>query len=296
MADKLIIGLTGRKRCGKDTLADILNKMLNEAGEKSYVIHFSMPLKQAAKKYIDKDIWAKYLDSFILNKAYEHGIEIDDDETFSQTVTEIFDGNGVAGDVRDEKFVMFKDNSMVHADAFGASHNRECLLKVMSGLMANYCHSDSELPNSFDAPILVKVIDDWMASEDYNNNPGVSIRDIEVILGTYMRAWISPDFWVNACRRACNNIDADTIIIKDVRMDNEASMVMEMGGKVFDIVREGMAKQSDSAHITEAGVSKSLVHAVIQNVNGDPNAGASEIYNLRKALTNENNLSIGMVQ
>lgn len=79
-------------------------------------------------------------------------------------------------------------------------------------------------------------------------------------LGTqWGRDLIGEDIWVNAARHLiCQHLDnGHRVVLDDVRFDNEAQMIRELGGGVVRIARPGY--EYDPRHASEAGVSESLV-------------------------------------
>ena len=76
-------------------------------------------------------------------------------------------------------------------------------------------------------------------------------------LGTeWGRETIDQDIWVNSVRRMLTKSffsEYTPVIIDDLRFENEAKMVREMGGEVWEIDRKNFAPESDE-HVSEAGV------------------------------------------
>jgi hypothetical protein len=77
-------------------------------------------------------------------------------------------------------------------------------------------------------------------------------------LGTeWGRNTISNDIWVNLARHRIEESDHKIFIIDDVRFDNEAKMILDLGGEVWNLSRDGVGGQD--GHISEAGISKELI-------------------------------------
>lgn len=76
-------------------------------------------------------------------------------------------------------------------------------------------------------------------------------------LGTeWGRNTIANDLWVRVCIAAAQRhlAQGTSVVISDVRFDNEASAVAAAGGQVWRIDRPG-ERIAESAHISEAGTS-----------------------------------------
>ena len=89
-------------------------------------------------------------------------------------------------------------------------------------------------------------------------NLGVSARHCLQTLGTeWGRNLISDSIWIDITRHRIEESDATVFIIDDVRFDNEAEMIRDMGGEVWKLSRSGV--NEDDAHISESGVSDNLI-------------------------------------
>jgi hypothetical protein len=81
---------------------------------------------------------------------------------------------------------------------------------------------------------------------------GFSTRWFLQRLGTEcMRDVVDQDFWVRHMRNSL----APRTAITDLRFENEAAMVREMGGIVVEVIRPGLVR---SAHVSDAGVSPDI--------------------------------------
>ena len=87
---------------------------------------------------------------------------------------------------------------------------------------------------------------------------GVSARYCLQTLGTeWGRNTISNDIWVNLAKHRIEESTEKIFIIDDVRFDNEAKMIRELGGAVWNLTREGIG--GEDAHISESGISKKFI-------------------------------------
>ena len=86
---------------------------------------------------------------------------------------------------------------------------------------------------------------------------GVTGRVLLQTLGTeWGREIIDQDIWVKAMKHILTDTMFDEyhpIVIDDLRFENEAKMVRELGGEVWEIDRKNFTPANDN-HISEAGV------------------------------------------
>lgn len=95
---------------------------------------------------------------------------------------------------------------------------------------------------------------------------GQSPRFMLQTLGTeWGRDKIKQTLWVDIARHSAEmgRSSGALIVFDDVRFDNEANMILEMGGEVWKVFGGKSAEVDD--HITEAGVSRHLVDRRIYN-------------------------------
>lgn len=97
---------------------------------------------------------------------------------------------------------------------------------------------------------------------------GRTPRSLMQFLGTdVFRKCVHPDIWVENMRRRlsrASNVDAD-IIVTDIRFDNEAEVVRQMGGQVWCIER-GVGTKSNDVHESENGIDSSLIDKHVRNL------------------------------
>jgi hypothetical protein len=96
-----------------------------------------------------------------------------------------------------------------------------------------------------------------------------SAREIMQLFGTeFARNMICDTIWIDALINEVIQLqeDGDTdIVVDDVRFNNEASALIELGGVVIQVERPGYYDGSDG-HISENGVSGDLLFGKIENI------------------------------
>lgn len=125
-------------------------------------------------------------------------------------------------------------------------------LKDASSILFNFTHEQLYDPKE------KEVIDDrW----------GKSPRQILQWLGTdVLRAHITEDFFTEHMKQRIEKTEK-SIVITDIRFDNEAELVKSMGGIVIKIERseaEGSGTKH-SEHATEKGISEQLIDFTVNN-------------------------------
>lgn len=94
---------------------------------------------------------------------------------------------------------------------------------------------------------------------------GASPRRLLQTLGTdWGRHMIKPTLWVDILRQRVADIAADfeMILVTDVRFDDEAELIHQLGGEVWLIERDVTGVE---AHISEAGISPALITRRVPN-------------------------------
>jgi len=98
---------------------------------------------------------------------------------------------------------------------------------------------------------------------------GKSPRQLLQTLGTeWGRGTVHPEIWIRiAMERAAKHLTFNSVVITDVRFDNEAQAVIDAGGEVWRVTRPGWRCLADeaAAHQSEAGVSDHLLARIIDN-------------------------------
>jgi hypothetical protein len=128
---------------------------------------------------------------------------------------------------------------------------------------------------SFAAPlkemlrVLTPCVDKQASPEELG---GVSVREALQSLGTdWARKTLGDDVWVRNMtgrirRHAIECPHLRGFVIDDVRFDNEARMVHELGGLVVEIRRDGLERM---AHVSEAGLSEPIDFSFDNNSSPD---------------------------
>lgn len=97
---------------------------------------------------------------------------------------------------------------------------------------------------------------------------GVTPRRMMQLAGTeFGRQMVHDQLWVRSClMRAQADVNAGrSVVISDVRFDNEAEAIRRVGGAVWRIERPGAGVAG--SHASEAGVSPSWVTRTVPNYN-----------------------------
>lgn len=105
-------------------------------------------------------------------------------------------------------------------------------------------------------------IEDWPGKEEVLPGVGYTPRYLMQTLGTeWGRDTIHPDLWVRITMARAAGIPR--VVIPDVRFDNEAQAIVDRGGLVIRVWRNGT--EPGPAHASEAGVSERLVSSTVLN-------------------------------
>lgn len=109
-----------------------------------------------------------------------------------------------------------------------------------------------------DGPLKEQPID-WLG--------GRSPREMMQTLGTeWGRSMVNPDLWLLVAKNEIDKAKKEGyagVVISDVRFDNEARFVRDLGGEVVRVTRPGVA--AVNAHASEQGISDDLVDVEIDN-------------------------------
>jgi len=98
---------------------------------------------------------------------------------------------------------------------------------------------------------------------------GKTPRHAMQTLGTeWGRDCIHEDFWVDAWKRRVAQ-SPQSVICEDIRFDNEADAVKEIGGQVYHVIAKNNRRKT-STHVSEGGVSSSKITGCILNTSTIP--------------------------
>jgi len=93
---------------------------------------------------------------------------------------------------------------------------------------------------------------------------GISPRKIYQLLGTEIGRGIDPNIWIKNAEMFINRHPGRTVVITDVRFDNEATFIHNRGGTIINIVREKEAIY-ENKHSSEGGLSPNNIDMTIYN-------------------------------
>lgn len=112
-----------------------------------------------------------------------------------------------------------------------------------------------------------------------------SPRYLAQTLGTeWGRELVSENLWVYVLQQDYY-AGGPGLIVPDVRFDNEAEFIRDVGGLVVRVERESNPYQIDNArHVSEAGVNPILVTHRVTNMEGDPDWMVNAIVPVIKAV------------
>jgi len=145
--------------------------------------------------------------------------------------------------------------------------------------------------------IRVAILDLRGAGRDLGRS--FSIREILQRYGTEAHRYIpgfGPDVWVQAAmrevaQRKLADKDGRTVdVFTDVRFENEARAIVELGGIVYEVEGpapidspDGVAER-EAAHASEGGISRELIHGTIINTQRPDYTGADDPVSAKAAL------------
>lgn len=104
-------------------------------------------------------------------------------------------------------------------------------------------------------PFLVRFGDDCAVYR-------MSYRQVLQLFGTEACRAVKDDIWVQCVVDEINSNPNGKYVISDLRFDNEAVAIRNLGGKIIQIERDGT---SADGHSSEKGVSKSYINGSVKN-------------------------------
>ena len=115
------------------------------------------------------------------------------------------------------------------------------------------------------AKVMFALTDDQIANKEVPIEPwGISPRKIYQRLGTEVGRGIDPAIWIKNAEMFIKKHPGRTVVITDVRFDNEATFIRNRGGVIINIVRD---KEDiyESRHSSEGGLKPDNVDLYIHN-------------------------------
>ena len=115
------------------------------------------------------------------------------------------------------------------------------------------------------AKVMFNLTDDQIANKEVPIEPwGISPRKIYQLLGTEVGRGIDPAIWIKNAEMFIKKHPGRTVVITDVRFDNEATFIRNRGGVIINIVRD---KEDiyESRHSSESGLKPDNVDLYIHN-------------------------------
>ena len=225
----ILIGLTGRKRSGKDTVAGFLRE---EGFDR---VAFGDPIKEILA---DMDP--------LLSGTRRSG-SVTDIIEFGQLLS------GLLGAIP-------LRTSLGKVSA-------ESVAEAVNILDPFVTPADSYRPVRL-TDLLREVDGDWDQLKDEEGNPHHrEIRRLQQVLGTEVgREVLGASIWVDTGMEKVAKAHARgvPVVITDCRFDNEAEAVRAAGGKVVRVVRPSLPAPTDG-HASESGISEHLVDREIVN-------------------------------
>ena len=115
------------------------------------------------------------------------------------------------------------------------------------------------------AKIMFALTDDQIANKEVPIEPwGISPRKIWQLLGTEVGRGIDPAIWIKNAEIFIKSVPGRTVVITDVRFDNEAIFIRNRGGVIINIVRE-QQDIIENRHSSEGGLRSDNIDLTIHN-------------------------------
>ncbi len=112
---------------------------------------------------------------------------------------------------------------------------------------------------------------------------GRTPRYVMQMFGTeFARKLIADDIWLKVMEYRIKDIELKgfgSVVISDVRFENEAEFVRSLGGTLWHIERDGNPHITEGSHVSESGVAKHPDDVVIKN-----NGSLDELYDVIKSI------------
>lgn len=128
----------------------------------------------------------------------------------------------------------------------------EPMRKMLDALLLSYGYSQREIERML-------TIDKEVLLGEIEQSP----RHLLQTLGTeWGRNCINPDLWLLVARQKILHADSDYIVFDDVRFENEAAMIRDLGGLIIHIDRGELLSDF---HASEAGIDDHEADAFVDN-------------------------------
>ncbi len=134
------------------------------------------------------------------------------------------------------------------------------------------------------AKIMFNLSDEQIKNKEQTIEPwGISPRTIYQRLGTEVGRGIDVNIWVKNAEMFVKSVPGFTVVITDVRFDNEAFWIHNRGGVVINIVRD-KDDIKENRHSSEGGLSPDNIDLTIYN-NGTIEDMCNEVtYMIQKGI------------
>ena len=115
------------------------------------------------------------------------------------------------------------------------------------------------------AKVMFNLTDDHIANKEVPIEPwGMSPRKIYQLLGTEVGRGIDVNVWIKNAEMFVKRNAGFTVVITDVRFDNEAAWIHNRGGVVINIVRD-QDDIKENKHSSEGGLKPDSIDLQIRN-------------------------------
>ena len=115
------------------------------------------------------------------------------------------------------------------------------------------------------AKVMFALTNDQIANKEVPIEPwGISPRKIWQLLGTEVGRGIDPAIWIKNAEMFIKSVPGRTVVITDVRFDNEATFIRNRGGVIINIVRE-QQDIIENRHSSEGGLREDNIDLTIMN-------------------------------
>lgn len=114
-----------------------------------------------------------------------------------------------------------------------------------------------------------KTFHDRNLKEQHNEYWGMTHRKILQLFGNdALKPHFGDDFWVKRWLMTFSSIrSTDSVVVPDVRFENEANLIRGLGGVIVHVIRPGLSVSADAAaHNSEAGIQLHERDVIINNM------------------------------